>query len=160
MDSPVPVQDLGSCFPDWATGAPPPAFPCVPMFFHAYVEMGFYSHNLKTWVSIRTLCWNENFDYGNYNIGGYLNFTDIHVISKNMYLLGMSSYFHTVVIACFRWAEIYQKGLRKRSCCFYSRCLMSLFSLMPGHVSPKLERASLLEQLKVLGVRYIKTLCT
>lgn len=44
--------------------------------------MGFYSHNLKTWVSVCTLCWNENFVYGNYHIGGYLNFTGIHVISK------------------------------------------------------------------------------
>jgi len=112
------------------------------MFFHACVEMCFYSHNLKTWVSICTLSWNENFYYEYYTICGYLNFTGIDVISKNMYLLRMSSYFHIVLITCFRWAKIYQKGWRKRLCCFYSCFLMSLFSLMPGHVSPKLESFS------------------
>lgn len=155
-----PSQTGGGLFPWLGYWGSPSCLPLCPRVLSCVCGMGFYSHNLKTWVSVCTLCWNENFACGKYHIGGYLNFTGIHVISKKMYLLGMSSYFCTVVITCFRWVEIYQKGLRKRSCCFYSCCLMSLFSLTPGHATTKLERTSPVEQLKILGVRYIKTLCT
>lgn len=130
-----PSQTVGTVSLTGLLAFLPSALPCAPMFFHECMEKIFYSHNLKIWVSICTSHWNQNFEYGNYNIGGHLNFTGIHVINKNLYLLEMSLHFCTVVIMCSICVEIYQKGSRKRSCCFYSCCLMSLCSQIPGHVS-------------------------